>query len=547
MKTIVALSFLSLCFFSCMENNQADLIIHNAVIYTVDEAFSIREAMAIKGDSILEVGAENQILNKYHAPTVLDLNKNFVYPGLIDAHSHFKGYAESLGKVNLLGVTDASDMCKKAVDFAKNENGDWITGRGWDNTSWENQDFPDKTCLDESFPDKYVVLKRIDGHAALVNQKVLDLAGIDENSRIDGGKVLLSNGKCTGILIDNAVDLVEKLIPEMDAETKKRLMLQAQKDCFEVGLTSVCDAGIDKADVDFIQVLQSSGELLIKLYVMLNPTRENFTYYLKKGPQQNRDLTIKSFKFYADGALGSRGASLIEPYSDVSDVGDRGLFLTSADTLRKYANELFNTGFQMNTHAIGDNANRTMLHLYGEVLGGVNDRRWRIEHAQVVNPADIHLFGEFSIIPSVQPTHCTSDMDWAEDRLGGERIAHAYAYRSLKDQNGMIAFGTDFPVENINPLFTLLSSMNRTDIDGNPEGGYRMEQSLDFESSLRGTTIWAALANFEENTKGSLENGKLADFVVFNRDLKYLDSKNLSEYRVEKTFVNGKEVFAITE
>ena len=493
--------------------------------------------------SIVEVGPEHMILNKYTSDHIIDLENRFVYPGFIDAHSHFYGYAEQLGRIDLTSVSNREEICQKVGEWLKSKNGDWIIGRGWDNTTWDDKGFPDKACLDEKFPDKFIVLKRVDGHAALVNQKVLDLAGINADSQVEGGQIITENGHCTGILIDRAVDLIEDLIPDTDESSMKELLREAEKNCFAVGLTSVCDAGLDRKYVEVLRKMHRDGELSIKLYIMLNPSPENFEHYLPQGPIFKRDISICSFKFYADGALGSRGAYLLQPYSD-GDGEYRGLVLTPEDSLMKFAEKLGPTDFQMNTHAIGDGAVDMMLHIYAGVLEGTNDRRWRIEHAQVVAEKDMEMFGKYNIIPSVQPTHCTSDMDWAIDRLGEERIDQAYAYRDLMEENGMIAFGTDFPVESIDPLNTLLSAVKRTDREGNPPGGYRDEEAIDFKSSIRAMTIWAALANREEKSKGSLEAGKKADFVVFNRDLSLLDASNMADYFVESTWLNGVKVYS---
>jgi predicted amidohydrolase YtcJ len=480
-------------------------------------------------------------MNKYAAPLIIDAKQQFIYPGLIDAHAHFMGYAKSLNQLDMRGVESKEALYSKLADFSTESSSDWITGRGWDQNIWEDNTYPNKTWLDETFPNKYFVLKRVDGHAALVSQNVLDLAGITTVSHMAGGKVEVIDGKCTGILIDNAVDLVTKLIPEPSNEELLNLVLKAQKNCFEKGLTTVSDAGLDLEDVARIKQWQHDNKLLLKLYIMLNPTPENFDHFLSMGVEKNDQLTISSFKFYSDGALGSRGAHLLESYTDDED--NVGLELTSIDTLRKYAKLIYDAGFQMNTHAIGDGANREMLHLYGEFLQGTNDRRWRIEHAQVVQEDDRPLFAKYTIIPSAQPTHATSDMKWAIDRLGNERIGRAYAYKSLKDQNGMIALGTDFPVESIDPLYTLLSAVSRTDKNGDPHGGYYMEEGLSFEDCLRGMTIWAAMANFEDEKKGSLVQGKKADFVLFNRNLADLTWEDFDKYQTELLCINGKVVY----
>ncbi len=524
-----------------MTKEKVDLIVHNANIYTVNEEFGISEAMAIIGDEIVEVGPEHQILNKYSSEHMIDASKSFIYPGFIDAHSHFMGYATNLNRVNLIGCMSPEEMFNRVAEFDKNKDIEWIVGRGWDQTLWDEKEFPEKSWLDENLGHRNVVLRRIDGHAALVNQKVLDLAGIDANTKVEGGVIEVKDGKCTGILIDNAVDLVTELIPENNVAQKLYLAKQAEQNCIEKGLTSVCDAGVDYEDAMIYFDWYKNDKLKIKMYAMLNPNKRNTSTFLLKGAYKDENLSITSFKFYADGALGSRGANLKEEYTD--DHGNKGLTLTSIDTMRSVGIKILEKGFQMNTHAIGDQAVHDVLNLYAELLKGNNDRRWRIEHSQVVDPADLHLYGDFNIIPSVQPTHATSDMDWADERLGDERMRGAYAYKSLLKQNGMLALGTDFPVEDIDPLKTLLAGMRRTDLEGEPEGGFQMEESLSFEECIRGVTIWAAIANFEEETKGSLEKGKKADFVIFNRDLKDLNADNFNNYQVLSTYINGVKVF----
>lgn len=534
---IISISFI----IGCASFEQVDLIVHNANIYTVDEAFSVQDAIAIRGDSIVEIGAENHILNKYGSNEIIDAAKAFIYPGFIDAHSHFIGYAKHLNQLDLLNCNSEDEMHERLLKFKSGMEGKWLLGRGWDQNLWADKSFPDKEWLDENLPEYFVILKRIDGHAALVNGNVLELAGIDETTIIEGGKVEISNGKCTGILIDNAVDLVTALIPKMDEKVLLELVKKAEKNCFEKGLTSVCDAGLNFEDVQHLRKWHEEDELQIKTYIMLEPSKENFNHYLQKGPIQNRDISINSFKFYVDGALGSRGACLLQPYSD--DPDNSGFLLTPLDSLRDFADKLYQYGFQMNCHAIGDSANRSILKIYAKQLKDNNDRRWRIEHAQVVHKDDLAFYRDFNIIPSVQPTHATSDMLWAENRLGKDRIDRAYAYRDLMQQNGMIALGTDFPVEQIDPLLTLLSATKRTDTEGNPENGFLNEQSLSFQEAIRGMTIWAAIANFEENHKGSLENGKKADFVILNRNLQHLDASNFNDYKVLQTFLNGKSVY----
>nr|NQU89354.1 amidohydrolase [Bacteroidota bacterium] len=402
--------------------------------------------------------------------------------------------------------------------------------------------FPTKERLDELFPDNPVMLTRIDGHAALVNSKAFEIAGIDAATKVNGGSVVLKNGEPTGVLIDNAIDLVSVKIPDPDVSQIAEALISAQKNCFAVGLTGVHDAGLGKNIIDMIDSLQQSGQLKMPMYVMLSPTRENFVAFVEKGPLKTEKLNIRSIKLYADGALGSRGAKLLEDYSD--DPGNSGLVLQTPDSIWDICKTAYEKGFQVNTHAIGDSANRMMLQLYGEVLKGENDKRWRIEHVQIIAPEDFDLFSKYSIVPSSQPTHATSDMYWAEDRVGPKRIKGAYAYKKLLDQTGWIPLGTDFPIESINPLYTFYAAVVRKDLNGWPEDGFQMEDALSREEALKGMTIWAARAAFEENEKGSLEPGKSANFVVFEEDIMEIPEKDIPETKVLKTFIGGELVYS---
>jgi predicted amidohydrolase YtcJ len=345
----------------------------------------------------------------------------------------------------------------------------------------------------------------------------------------------------TGILVDNAIDMVSSKIPEPDEQEQRQALQNAEKNCFAVGLTSVADAGLDKAAVDLMDAMHKSGELQMRVYAMLNPNQVNRDYYFKQGPYKTDRLNVRSFKVYSDGALGSRGANLLKPYSD--HAGHYGFLLASEQEFRDIAALLNQHGFQMNTHAIGDSANRLILDIYGEVLGGKNDKRWRIEHAQIINPADMNKFGQYNIIPSVQPTHATSDMYWAGDRLGKERIAHAYPFKQLLDQNDYIPLGSDFPVEDINPIFGFHAAVARQDAKNYPEGGFQMENALSREAALRGMTIWAARAAFEEKEKGSIEPGKFADFILVDRDVMTIAPDQMRALQVLRTYVNGKQVY----
>jgi len=526
---------------SCIDTEKADLLIHNAKIYSMDNSFSIHEAMAIKDGKIIEIGPNNQLKNRYDATKTIDSKLRPIYPGFIDAHCHFLWYGNTFFEVQLAGTKSWAEVIERTRAFAENNKDLWITGRGWDQNDWENKTFPDKSELDSIFPERPVLLKRIDGHAAIANRKALDLAKITSKTKIEGGVVELKNGNPSGLLIDNAVDSVSSVIPDLTESQMERALLKAQEMCFQKGLTTVDDAMLENKMVKVIDRLQKERKLKMKIYGMLMPSEENKSDYLANGPYLTERLTIRSFKYFADGALGSRGARLIKAYRD--DPHNKGLFLNDSNYFIEEAKLMDKHGFQMNTHCIGDAANRMILNIYGEVLQGTNDKRWRIEHAQIVHPKDLEKFREFTVIPSVQPTHATSDMYWLEDRLGSERMKSAYAYRDLLEQNGIIALGTDFPIEDINPIQTFYAAVFRKDKNQSPSSGFQISNSLSREDALRGMTIWAAIANFEENRKRSLEAGKSADFVILNQDLMEVEDSKILDSKVEKTFIEGEQVY----
>lgn len=520
---------------------EVDLIVTNGVIYTVDKSFSTAEAFAIKGHRIVAVGSAMDINKKYKSETVVDVHGKYVYPGWIDAHCHFFGYGLNLNEVDLMSTTSQEEIIGRLLLFPKSDEESWLIGRGWDQNDWKVTEFPDKDLLDEYFPDIPVFLKRVDGHAAWVNTKALDIAGITADTKIEGGEVMIMDGEPSGILIDNAIELVTMFIPAPEDPEREQALLKAQENCFAVGLTSVHDAGLELSTVRLIENLQEEGRLLMRINVMLSPSTDNLKTFLSEGPIRHDYLRIGTIKLYADGALGSRGALMIEPYSD--DPGNSGLLLTPEDDLRTYCDLAFRKNFQVATHCIGDSANRLMLNIYGDILKGKNDRRWRIEHAQIIQPEDIPLFGKYNIVPSVQSTHATSDMYWVEQRIGKGRMAGAYAYKELMEQNGWIPNGSDFPVEDINPLLGFYASVVRKDTTGFPENGFLMDNALTREEALKSMTIWAARSAFEEDIKGSLEKGKLADFVITDRDLMKIPDNELFRVKVIATYSGGKKVY----
>jgi len=522
-----------------MEN--VDLIIYNATVITVDRDFSKVESFVVKDGKILACGTTKEILAKYESKNKYNLKGKFVYPGFIDAHCHFYGYGSNQQHADLEGAKSFNEVIAKLHDFYKNRKSDFISGRGWDQNLWSDKSFPSNEKLNLLYPDKPVILIRIDGHAALVNNVVLKRAGITLSTRIDGGKIEIRNGKLTGILIDNAVDLANSIVPKLNTKAIENALLAAQQNCFTVGLTTISDAGLDKQVVLEIDSLQKKGILKMRIYAMLNPTDENMNYFVKNGPFITPFLTVRSIKLYADGALGSRGACLLQPYNDADH---QGFMINNDEYFHKYCNLAFQNGFQVCTHAIGDSANRYVLHLYASYLKKSNNLRWRIEHAQIIDKADIDLFGKYNIIPSVQTTHATSDMRWAEKRLGPVRVKNAYAYKSLLEQNGWLPNGSDFPVESINPLFGFFAAVCRKDRTGYPENGFQMENAISRTEALKAMTIWAAKSNFQENNNGSIEKGKNADFVILDKNILDCSEQDLLKVQVLFTFINGEKVYA---
>jgi predicted amidohydrolase YtcJ len=540
-------------FTACHKPERVDAIFHNGTIYTVDSTFSVVESLAISEGTVVATGYFKELSARFSADTVIDLNGHAVYPGFIDAHCHFLSYGLGLNKVDLVGTTSWNEVTSRVAASANKGNlgveskppiggssTDWIVGRGWDQNDWPVKQMPDNAKLDSLLPHRPVLLTRIDGHAALASSEALRQAGITVTTSVEGGEFVKSNGRLTGLLIDNAVDFVKRVMPKPGAPLKEAALLAAEYNCLKAGLTTVDDAGLMAEDVELIDRLQKSGRLRMRVYAMLSDSAPNYTAYLMRGPYMTERLTVRSFKYYADGALGSYGACLLKPYSD--NAGKRGFLLSDPSHFKKYAPILLEKGFQMNTHCIGDSAYRLLLDIYRSA-GANRSHRWRIEHAQVVDPGDMEKSGD--VIPSVQPVHATSDMYWAATRLGGERVKSAYAYKALLKAAGTIALGTDFPVEDISPFKTFYSAVARKDDKDYPPGGFEPANALSREEALRGMTIWAAYSNFEEQVKGSLEKGKVADFIVADTDLMKCDIRDVLKAKVVRTFIGGEEVYAI--
>ena len=521
--------------------DKADLILTNSKIFTLNNLSTQNEAIAVIGGKIAGIGKNSDILSQYVSENIIDAAGKPVYPGFIDAHCHFYGYALSLQQVNLTGTGSFVEIIELLKRDSADFPGEWLIGRGWDQNDWNDKVFPDRKELDRLFPHRPVVLIRIDGHVALANGEALIRAGIGSENNFQPGEVEIKNGWLTGILSENATDHIRNSIPLPDRNILILLLKKAQMNCFAVGLTTVADAGLEYENIRLIEKLQKEHILNLRIYAMLSPSEKNVTKFVEKGIYQNDYLNIRSIKLYADGSLGSRTALLKSPYSDQPD--KTGILVTSVDSIRKLCRTARKYGYQVNTHAIGDSAVRLVLKIYSEFLDKKNDLRWRIEHSQVVDPSDFYFFKKYSVIPSIQATHATSDMYWAGDRLGKNRIKWAYAYNDLLQQNGWLANGTDFPIENISPFLTFYASVARKDIKGWPEKGFQTENALPRQEALNSITIWAAKSCFEENLKGSIEVGKFADFIILDRDLMTAPEVDIPKIKVLKTFIGGELVY----
>ena len=531
--------FIAFCLVTSCKYRKADWVVFNANVYTVNDSFEKVTAFAIKDGKFISVGGD-EIVSLYPNALKFDAKGLPIYPGFIDAHCHFFNLGLSLGQVDLRGTKSIEEIEKKLQSYSQNNQFDIIIGRGWDQNLWKSKVFPNNDFLNKLFPDKLVLLRRIDGHALLVNDLVIKKAEINSKTRVSGGSILIENNKPTGILIDNAMDLAMNILPSKGSKIISKALIDAQTKAFENGLTTVDDAGLNKRTIMIIDSLQKKGDLKIRVYAMISNTSDNLNYFLDKGIIEQEKLTVRSVKAYLDGALGSRGALLKKPYSD--DNKNKGITITTKEELFELAKKLSSKGFQLNTHAIGDKANEIVLDVYNYILKDIEDPRWRVEHAQVVDEFDIQKFNS-KIIPSVQPTHATSDMNWADDRLGSNRLKRAYSYKNLLDWSGKIALGTDFPVEKVNPLLTFYSAVARKDVEGNPLEGFLKENALTRTEALKGMTIWAAYSNFEDSFKGSIEIGKFADFVILTNDIMKVPEEEITNVDVVATIVNGSIVF----
>jgi predicted amidohydrolase YtcJ len=528
----------------------ADLIVTNARIYTADDARPRVEALAVRGGRIAFIGSAREAEALRGAATrVVDAGGETVIPGMVDAHAHFAGLAETLRSVDLTGTRSQAEAVARVVARARMvPPGTWIQGRGWDQNAWGDTRFPTHDALSAAVPGHPVYLTRVDGHAAWVNAAAMQRAGLTRAARDpDGGRILRdAAGAPTGVLIDRAEGLVSRHIPGPTRAETRQGLTDAMAVMHRWGLTGMHDAGASRALIELYDEMAGAGALPLRLYVMIGDDSAALAHYFAKGPvagAHDGNLWVRAVKLYADGAMGSRGAALLEPYSD--DPNNMGLLLSAPAHIRDVAARGLAAGFQVNTHAIGDRGNRVVLDAYEQALAArpTADHRFRVEHAQVLHSDDLPRFAQLGVIPSMQASHQTSDMYWVGKRLGPTRTLGAYAWRSLLESGVVIPNGSDFPVEAVNPLISFHAAIARQDARDWPAGGWLPEQRMTREEALKSMTLWPAYAGFQEGELGSLSVGKRADFVILDRDIMRVPAELVLGTRVRSTWLGGREVY----
>ena len=470
------------------------------------------------------------------------MKERYIFPGFIDAHCHFYRYALSLCRANLHNTNSFDEVLERLVEFKKQNQSEWILGRGWDQSIWKTTRISYKKKLDLLFPNNPVFLQRVDGHAVIVNSEALNRAGISKKTIIVGGKIEINNGEMTGVLIDNAAETVRKIIPVPSTSKIKTILKEAETRFLASGLTSICDAGLQASTIEIIDEMHKTNELKIRLYAILEDISNNIEEFIRKGKYKTNRLNVRSIKLFIDGAMGSRGAYLLKPYND--DPDNSGIMVKDYEYLKKKCELAADKDFQVCAHAIGDAAVRLVLNVYGEFLSHKNDKRWRIEHSQLVHPDDFSLFGKYNIIPSVQTSHLLFDMAWIKDRIGTERLKYAYAYKYLLNQNGWLVNGSDFPFGELDPLLGFYAAISRKGFNEKLEQSMQHDQTLTRVEAIKAMTIWAAKSFFEENEKGSIEAGKYADFVVLDKDLMKINENEIQNIKICSTYIAGKEVYS---
>ncbi|MBI4547558.1 MAG: amidohydrolase [Ignavibacteriae bacterium] len=530
---------------------EATMLLINGTVYTFDQQNTVAQAIAIRGNRIQAVGSNEGLVQHYQADTVIDLQGNTVFPGFIDGHAHILSEGSRLHDLDLVGTTSPQQIARLVQEHAKQfGRGQWIIGRGWDQNDWDVKEFPTHEILDRAAPDNPVLLKRIDGHAVWVNKQAMERAKIGSGTQDPaGGKIYRDvNGLPSGVFVDNAMDLIYSVVPELTEEEIETRLKLALEECAKFGVTEVHDMGVDLKTINVYKKLIDRDECPIRIYGVIGGPGETWDHYRNQGREIGYGggmLTVRAIKLFIDGALGSRGAALVEEYSD--DPGNRGLTIDSEEHFEAMCQQALEKGFQVCTHAIGDRGNNIVLNVYDTVLSrrssNVESPRWRIEHAQVLLPSDVSRFAQRGVLASMQPTHATSDMYWAEARLGPERIKYAYAWRSLIDAGAIIVGGSDFPVEGVNPLWGFYAAVTRSDKNGYPQDGWYFEQKMTREETARCFTRWAAYGGFEEENKGTIEPGKLADLTVLSKDIMKIPVMEILSTEVEMTIVGGNIVY----
>jgi len=531
-------------------NAPADLIVTGGHIYTVDDTRPAAQAFAIRNGVFVFVGSESEAMALKGPDTrVLDLHGATALPGLADAHGHLTELGETLHEADLAGSLSYEEVIERTKKHSGSvPAGEWIRGHGWDQNRWASKQFPTADALTRAFPNNPVVLERIDGHALLANARAMEAAKITEATKDPtGGRIVRgANGNPTGVFVDNAQSLIDRAVPAPTDAQLEQAISAAITDVHSWGLVSIHDPGEPRRIIDVMESMAKKGTFDLRGYILIADDSAAIAHYYTLGPRSamyDGHLWVRAIKLYADGALGSRGAALLSPYSD--DPGNTGLLVSSEAHLQSVATSALRHGFQVATHAIGDRGNRNALDAYEGALKAVPtaDHRFRIEHAQILDPADIPRFAQLGIIPSMQASHQTSDMRWAEDRLGPSRIRGAYAWRSLLNTGVIIPNGTDFPVENVNPLITFHSAVTRADSTGWPDGGWYPEQKMTRDEALKSMTIWAAYAGFQEHVMGSITPGKYADFTVLDQDIMTIPASDILKTHVLSTYMGGKSVY----
>lgn len=531
----------------------ADLVVVNARVYTADDSRPLADAFAVRDGRVAFVGSTREARSLAGATTrVVDLGGKTVIPGMVDAHAHYSGLAETLSTVDLMGVPSYDELIRRVQARAATlPKGSWVQGRGWDQNQWADGEFPTHERLTAAVPDHPVYLTRVDGHAALVNRAAMQAASLTRGSRDpSGGRILkAANGEPTGVLIDRAQGLVSRVIAPPSREQTRQALLDAQSAMHRWGLTGVHDAGAGRAMIELYEDIAKAGELDLRLYTMIADDSAAIAHFLAIGPRSslhNNRVWIRAIKLYSDGALGSRGAALLEPYSD--DPGNNGLLISPMEHIQDVAERALQKGFQVNSHAIGDRGNRVVLDAYEQALdrNPRADHRFRIEHAQIIHYSDIPRFAQLGVIPSMQASHQTSDMYWAGKRLGPERLLGAYAWRSLLNTGVIIPNGSDFPVEYVNPLISFHAAIARQDANDYPVGGWYPDQRMTRDEALKSMTLWPAYSAFQEAELGSLSVGKHADFVVLDQDIMRVAPELVLKTEVMSTWVGGKAVYERT-